>query len=77
MICRSGLKNNAVGLTPNYWKKIMVNKPLIQNWHREEFSIGFLDNIPAEVIAALEAEKAHRKEEGKKVEKVKKDKDAE
>lgn len=55
----------------------MVNKPLIQNWHREEFSIGFLDNIPAEVIAALEAEKAHRKEEGKKVEKVKKDKDAE
>jgi len=55
----------------------MVVKPLIQNWHREEFAIGFLDNIPAEVIALLEAEKAD-KESAKKPEKVKKaEKDAE
>jgi len=51
----------------------MVNKPLIQNWHRDEFAIGFLDNIPAEVIAALEAEKAQKQEPKKEEKKAKKD----
>jgi len=40
----------------------MVQKPEIRTWHREEFAAGKLDNIPKEVIAKLEAEKAEAKE---------------
>lgn len=37
-------------------------KPRIQNWHREEYAEGKLDNIPADVIELLRAEQKTRAE---------------
>lgn len=43
----------------------MVQKPTVRNWHREEFAQGKKENIPAEALAILEAEKKEKKEDKK------------
>lgn len=32
----------------------MVQKPVVLNWHRDEFAMGKKENIPAEALRILE-----------------------
>jgi hypothetical protein len=43
----------------------MVLKPLIYNWHREEFLEGKWENIPEHILDALTAEYAEKAPENK------------
>lgn len=43
----------------------MVVKPVVLNWHREEFKLGKKENIPSEALQILESEAANKKENKK------------